>query len=285
MRLLRSSLNRLIRKTGYRLQRIPAVNGSYVDLRDVSDDPIAAACVANGKKFLIRARLDNCRALSFKAYPCTQGSQHPFIKLLLEYPETPSRMPSHSALSLFYEGFKPKNAAERLGLEPPYCYGALMTLAADSVPEPWLPITPSQSAAALRRWTVAESKRGGLGQCFDVSGNTSYGPLSLEKLELEHARLFHIRDSIRNSGFRSHESQQFVSAQMCHDGRQPAFFIENGQHRIAALAALGYTEIALLVSRVIRCYEAPFWPNVRSGVFSIDQARFVTERMMSGTSF
>ena len=89
-----------------------------------------------------------------------------------------------------------------------------------------------------------------------------------------HARQYaEITEQIRNNGFIYSKDYTSVSAEIFVD--KDAFCWKvglEGNHRIAAAAALGLERIPVNITKVIRLDELKHWPNVKLGYFSEKQA-------------
>ncbi|MDA8612555.1 hypothetical protein N9L10_01180 [Candidatus Pelagibacter bacterium] len=90
-----------------------------------------------------------------------------------------------------------------------------------------------------------------------------------------HAKQYvNLINKIKEHGFQYGSEYGYVSAEI---------FIEKnklcwkpgaeGNHRMAVAAALGFKNIPVLVTKIIRLDELEYWPNVVKGLFSKDQAK------------
>lgn len=66
-------------------------------------------------------------------------------------------------------------------------------------------------------------------------------------------------------------------------GSEYRVMISRGQHRIAALAAMGAkTAPVRLLPKIIARSEASLWPNVDRGFYTVEQAMAVFDRIFEG---
>ena len=63
-----------------------------------------------------------------------------------------------------------------------------------------------------------------------------------------------------------------------------AVWIDNGNHRVSAMASLQYEEVPIILRprKTIRRSEADKWPAVREGVMTEEEAREVFDRIFEG---
>ena len=99
-----------------------------------------------------------------------------------------------------------------------------------------------------------------------------------------HAKQYvNLINKIKEFGFQFGSEHGYVSAEI--------FIAKNklrwkpgleGNHRIAAAAALGFKNIPVLVTKIIRLDELEYWPNVIKGQFSKDQAFKIFNNIFDG---
>src|SRR5699024_9902459 len=109
----------------------------------------------------------------------------------------------------------------------------------------WSSISPESQFAMMKRNEEAEARR--CKRALTITDGCKYfGPVSNEKGELEWQRLKKITDAIKTNGFEySRLGRDNIWAQVLVSGNQWVYFIRGGQHRVAALSALGMSEVIL----------------------------------------
>lgn len=163
-----------------------------------------------------------------------------------------------SALSRFYELHQPKNVLEQHFIHdytnsPPIGY------------LPW---------CAQQRIFLGEA---GL---LSSHGHQAYGPVSSKKCTLEAKRLKNVLKSVNENGYVPESFGDHPRGFLLVDDiSSPAthrFLITGGQHRVATLSWLNFTEILVTIEssvpREIKISEIDIWPGVASGIFSQESA-------------
>jgi hypothetical protein len=254
-----------------------------VDLRGVSDDPLKAAYLSPERKFLCNVELDKCLGLHAAAFRCSLASDHPFIRSLQSYAAGECDHYATSALKGFYHGFQPQSAAEAVGLAADGAHPELSARSPFASSLPWDFLTPDQNEEFLRETCTRDYAENGFTLTADA-GWKVWGPVSDEAGQAEFSRLLHIFQSVRRSGYQRHPALDGdIEGQLMADGPEYRVLISRGQHRIAALAAMGaQTAPIRLLPKVISRSEVMFWPNVDRGFYTVDQAQAVFDRMFQG---
>lgn len=287
--LIGRAVNGVLAKAGYRIFRIRPPEAP-MDLRDVTDDPIEAIYLSKGKPFLIEVPLARCRGLGYLAFPCVPGAGHPFIdsiEVCLNGNQTTFR---GSPLERFCQHWRPRSAAEAMGILDRNTSRALLEAPPYGVVLPWAGITPDDAA----RYRIARVKEENMsfGVDFGIQeGFLECSPLSPRKLELEYIRLKNVTESIKEHGFKCDPVEHgYISGYLLIDRGEFAVSIRPGQHRIAALAALGYSSAPVVIGLPSNHWpyfatyrnDVRSWPNVRNGLFTINQALELFDRLLEG---
>jgi len=190
------------------------------------------------------------------------NSRHPF----LAYYQT-----GFKALNDFYAAHQPVGIAQKHYISQ----SSLDFAPAGLNPAFFLPWAPPLLDA---------NKRGENGLDFS-HGCQHYGPCTPKKIKLEAARLDRVYRSIETHGYDpliagGFPVGYFLLADHGHD-LQSVFLVLGGQHRVAAMVALGYPAIPCSFQpdypRVIRASEASHWPLVRAGHLTEMQALVIFE--------
>jgi hypothetical protein len=179
-------------------------------------------------------------------------NQHVFMKFFRD---------GELALSRFYEMHQPKNA-----LEEHFIYNKAHI--------------QSPPPLGLLPWFSHKEEYSGEGGLSGSHGHQAYGPVSSEKLSLEAERLTNVLRSIINYGYLPEKFDGYPRGYLLvDDNNSPAtqrFLITGGQHRVAALCHLGFSEIFVTfegwVPRQVKISQINEWPGVTSGIFSNELA-------------
>jgi hypothetical protein len=273
-------VNRLLRSTGVQLART-----ATCDLRDFVTDPIEGAYHACGSSLIITAELQHCRALSPASFACTLKAKHPGVETLLAYGHRDCHVYADSPLRSYFEVWQPANAAEALGLAPNLAHHTLRHAPAFGAVMPWDPQGPTDAWIANKIRSIGDDNRGHGAALGHKDGIKSFGPVSYKKGDLEFKRFTGVYDSIRRDGYRPTTDSAdgyitgFVLAHVGHS----RIVITVGQHRIAALTALGWERTPVrLRPGIVHREDVASWPNVRSGLFTHEQALEVFDRIFNG---
>ena len=108
---------------------------------------------------------------------------------------------------------------------------------------------------------------------LECDGFMYHGPVSLKKGMLEYQRLIQSYESIRDNGYnRELGHAHFLILRRGKEIRYLA--LGDGNHRTAAMTALGYDTIPALFQRsaIIDVDMAEYWVQVQENVWSHDQA-------------
>lgn len=163
-------------------------------------------------------------------------------------------------LATYYAGHHPRDVFERTFLPSPRPNPA-------NIMVPWVAGASAADAAP---------DAGDMGLAARLHGVQQFGPVSPEKLKLEAARLERIRAALARDGYLPRHGFPTGYFLVGEDGDW-AMHVHKGQHRVAAMADLGYTEMPVQMSptrkRVIRLSESARWPGVRDGRMSEAEAR------------
>jgi hypothetical protein len=108
----------------------------------------------------------------------------------------------------------------------------------------------------------------------------------MEKGELEFRTLVQLTESIRKKGYLRSDGPDgdILGTPLIDPVKGVRFLVWTGKHRIAVLAALGFEYVPLRISfvRAPRLTEAAYWPHVRNGLFTREQATTLFDRIFEG---
>jgi hypothetical protein len=283
MSMMKMGLRRLSNSLGLEVRRTARARPVNLSERRVGD-PVAAVYEAAGRPVLLRVPLARCIHFDVLAFPCDAASASPFVATAVAYSRGVCSSYRGSPLERYYELCQPKRAVDLMGLEG-FVSGELTDLPASAAPLFWRPERPQRKVVRRQQELAADNRAHG--RMFAASdGDIFFGPVSERKGNLEFDRIRATLDRISRRGFRVDRDGVGNIEAICLDsgGDWRCFVVAAGQHRIAALAALGYDEIVVQVRReglggVIRREDAPRWPLVRDGTLSENQARAMFDRM------
>lgn len=269
----------LLLRAGFRVRRFGA---EVVDLRNRTADPIEAIHIGDGRQPVVSVPLERCLILRSNAFRCSTEVGNPFIDTLVEYGSGGEGDYAASVLRRFYDAWRPRNAAEVLGLdetEHPTLAGARPL----RYVLPWEGHDP-EATEAHRERSIREIGARVAVPLSARDGWKAWGPCSREMGEAEFFRLTDVYDSIRSRGMlRSDAPDGDIGGVVLGAGREWRILVGPGHHRAAALAALGETVAPVrLRLAVVRRDEAFRWPGVRAGVFTEKAALEVFDRMYAG---
>lgn len=237
----------------------------------------------SGKAALVP--IDRCRShmLGFTA----QGN--PFVKTLKAHSKSKG-IYSGSILENYYNKFSPDTMKSVLksnnsSLDKYHPMATVMPWGT-STPEQKLPrICVNPDASNL---FSMEAKKLGLSEKNNY-GWQFFGPVSEDLGQLEYKRLISVFNSIKDNGYLP-EQHGFIHGQFLVSDNNWTWVNIGGKHRFASLAALDYKNIPVaLTSRssalFIRRDDVEYWPNVKNGLFSKEDAINIFDQIMIGNSY
>jgi hypothetical protein len=231
---------------------------------------------------MLRVPLADARA-GVVAFPFVGESPHPLIMAAQTARAARDvRLGSEDVLRLlenFYRCVQPGSALEVLDLAPEEAPG-LVGVERDFWVFPWT-ARGIQANAHLRKIALSEEGLQQLTRSGAKDGMTLYGPVGPRKLALETKRIVTLVASLQEHGYREdrRDHPQVVALRSDAGYR---WLVVQGQHRFAACAALGMTELKAAVSGIVRREDAPYWPHVVSNCFTEEGALKVFDRLFSG---
>lgn len=201
------------------------------------------------------------------------------------YASSCSQWESYRVLRTFYASCQPKDIGDVLHLEPPYS-----SRAANVSPIRW----GAHSESALAPWTdqaltmplPSRLQRLLVGGMFPKFTNHNLiGPKTSRQTIRESRRLTNLVDSIRAHGYLSspEPDESIVVTEFVLGEESLAFQVQSGVHRASVLAALGWRHIPVIVGRVVDSRDAPRWPKVVSGKYSVEDAEKFFRLVVSGS--
>jgi len=235
---------------------------------------------------LLNVSLDSVRFQSLHAFVADYNGASPFIKTITDYVEGRCTTYRGSRLEAFYESCQPRTPSAFMQL-PTSVQPWLHDLPAIASILPWVDKTPQDRFDAVCYWTEKDNIEHGTHLTME-DGCQHFGPVSKRKGELEFERLIKITESIRTNGFKvDPRGDDNIWVFLLLDGDEYRFHQEGGgNHRLAALAALGYKKATVQIKtrHIARKQEAKWWPTVRKGYLTEQEAVAVFDRIFRGDS-
>ncbi|MDZ7677441.1 MAG: hypothetical protein U5K29_02685 [Acidimicrobiales bacterium] len=269
-------MKRSIRTLGYEVRRSQLQ--PVRDLSDLGNDPITAQYLCDPAR--IDAPIVDGRGLWF--HPLT-AEKHPFVATALElavgrnFEGQPRR-----CLDTFYAMSQPASFAEWTGVGE--SNPTLAQTPAWGIAMPWVmdrSVAEQQYVMAGVYWREASLA----GQALPISEFYPLaGPLSEQGIQIELDRLASIVESLQTSGYVNTDADDgdIEAWWLTTSGRDWTWCIGVGQHRAAAVAALGAEHVPVRVRGIVRRSDARAWPGVVRGYFTVAEAEALFDLIVSG---
>lgn len=273
-----------------------AVRRAGLDVRKMSDlwpldlsraawsHPLELISGDECRDVLLNVSLDSVRFQSLHAFVAQRNDVSPFIKTIIDYIEGRCTTYRDSRLKAFYESCQPRTPSAFMQLRDS-AQPWLHDLPATASILPWIDKTPQDRFEAVCYWTEKDNIEHGTHLTME-DGCQHFGPVSERKGELEFERLIEITESIRTNGFKvDPRGNDNIWVFLLLDRDEFRFFQEGGgNHRLAALAALDYKEaiVQIKTQYIARKQEAKWWPMVRKGYLTEQEAIAVFDRIFRG---
>jgi hypothetical protein len=214
---------------------------------------------------------------------------NPFVDTLLQLSQT---QPSYdtSLLKRYYQEYQPLSMQSVLGSDNDALakYHPMATIL------PWGTSTP---VTKLPRVCVdinapqllsSEAFKLGLAK-KDNYGWQFFGPVSDGLGVQEYERLISVYNSIKKDGYRPNQ-HGYIHGQFLVTEQDWAWVNIGGKHRFASLATLGFENIPVALNSrssalFIHRSDVEFWPNVKNGLFSQQDALNIFDKILKGTTY
>ena len=251
----------------------------FVDLRDKVKDPVKALYQSGNHTVLVDIPLLKLRNLAPLSFPLTTNSCDPYIKSTQDYLKGDCTSYENSWLEWFYTKWNPRNAAAVLGLFDEEAPAALVECAPYAYVYPWGTDNPYQRQKIgpdlIRNENILKGA-----DIPGIEGSVYFGPFSKRKGELEFSRICYLADSIIKNGYQINKST--THGELMVRGDDWCIGRGGGNHRRAVLAALGYSQMPMRVKWTINRDDVNNWPNVINGLFNVNQALNIFDRIFEG---
>lgn len=251
-----------------------------LDLRHTTNHPLSLRYSEMFSQALLEGQIEHGRTLSLSFAQATPFAEAARSALAhgLDRPDTIERM--SGVLRAYYEAVQADNAAQWLDVSP------RSALAAEP---PWAAVLPWRARTVASYRQVHEEaallENRSVGWDVGISeGWLGCGPVSDTKIRIEAERILYVLRRIKEDGYRRSDEPDGdvrVTALVDEDHAW-RWLVTAGTHRAAVLVALGYTAIPVRVNLVISRIDAPFWKHVVEGLFSLDEALAVFDRIFHG---
>lgn len=205
-------------------------------------------------------------------YQIPFGPEHPFVAAIKASAGSEPASGVVAGLTKYYAEFTPETVSEYVGAKssphlrqwPAYAYVA-----------PWWNKEPE---------TRVREKQSAYFVDGVWVGWKNSGPATEELIQSEAERLIAVDRSIRLHGYRRGRGRDGdVRAEwLLSDNHPPRWLIQHGDHRAAAAFSHGLTAIPVRIVGCVRERDAPSWPNVRNGLWSLDDALDFFRRVVRG---
>ncbi len=212
--------------------------------------------------------------------PCTPDSCHPLVAAASAYHDGTHTRFENSALDLYYRLVRPGSVAEALDIRAKPAQWRMRWLSPLFADVPWR--RPPGIHVWRRKWKSLRKDVGQYGVRVGAAVSNYFGPSADDVARLEWQRICELVDSISSRGYQPKGPVGGVL--LCHGGEK-AVMVKGGQHRVAVLAALGYSQVTVAISRekdLVKRSEARDWPAVRHKAMSREQALQVFDRVLEG---
>lgn len=220
--------------------------------------------VLEGKSSIFRIQMDKCRDNNGFSY---KEKGHYFVETLKQYQKNKDLQYKESYLYEYYEGFQPRNRRENYLWEDSVC---CFPLSSGWLYDPW-----RKPANPYLRENRFQTRKG---------GNHNFGPNSDGFGEAEFKRLVNAYGAIEKYGYRpDFFVDGYITGYLLIGKDDYRFIVSEGQHRIAALAALGYQRFLGRLDMKPQTNQRVFhdkasgWPQVEAGIFTQRVAKMCFE--------
>lgn len=255
----------------------------FADLRGLSDNPLELIKRISGIPFIINVPIHKLRAPATHAFIPQQDSIHPFILTAREILKGKTEYEG-SVLQKFYQLYQPKTAAENLGVEfvgEPYldCHPLDFSF-------PWKEIPDLKNRIKKYQMLTKEYKEIGV-NIKDNTGWKFFGPEYRDVGKTEFFRIEECLKSIKSNGYiRNNDKDGDIDGELLIDNDEWVLRIRTGQHRVCALAALGYEAVTIRISEKKKDHiyrnEVEKWPPVKEKYIKVETAIKIFDRIFMG---
>jgi len=239
------------------------------------DDPLEALCrEQGGEPAAFRCPLKHTVTRNALSY--SPDGWHPFVATLRECAVGTNTEYKDSVLRQFYDTHRPKHAAEAVAGFDQFPSAYIKYPAHVYRLAPWRALSVEKIDWVVRSWTNKDrTEHSNMERewSLDYDGYPYHGPVSRVAGVLEYQRLISVYRSLKSDGYnRSYGHTNFILLMRGNEYR--ILNVGQGNHRTAAMAALGHKTVPARFFRnhVINIDMAQYWPQVRNGLWTEDEA-------------
>lgn len=208
---------------------------------------------------------------------------HPFVETIKQYIANPLITYDTSILRQYYDNWTPSTAAEGIA-----GFRSCPPVFANLLPHhlflsPWAALNQTDVDIDVRWWNLKDNSEHGRSDLrYPDHGWAFFGPTHPDKGALEFTRLINLYESLTKHGYDN--SKGCVGVSVLQRGNDFIYLVGGGgYHRIAVMAAMGFETVPAKFHRnsIIDVDDVRNWPNVRSGVWTEQQARDYVDHLFS----
>ncbi len=267
-------VNRLLLRAGFQLARSSRLVSPVFGIKGL-EDIIAAGYEWPNSTLVVNLPLAKGRGKP--RFSWGKDGSHPFIGVaregLLGVSSSDREARVSRYLRNFYSEFTPKDFSELLGLPLDASPGPAKVA-------PWagaFPWEPSSQDGSLRKGPNEVSLFEGLSNGLKTTiedGWTWCGPATEKKVSLETRRMTRLIENLNREGYRRTNlgDGDIRGVILARSTDEWVWQSTTGQHRAAALSALGFAEVPIRISTIVWESDAAHWPRVLSGDYSVGDA-------------
>ncbi len=282
-RIVRRRLDRLAARLGY--VRKPDTDPTVpVDYSFLPIGPLEALQRSAGRDVIVSVPLGMLRGLNPVGFTFGLGSRHPYVETARQWRSGRCVDYVDSTLYAYYRDVRPRDGADLLGidgLEEPTTLTSYTPAATDY---PWVS-APGGGVMEMRRRSLRrDAAEHGMSGERPLPWPT-VGPMPMAGGHFGFARVCRVTDSIARYGYEPEVlGAGHVNATLLHANDDAVVLVDSGDHRVAALAALGVESVPVLLTprHLVSRAGVSAWPGVREGAVTIEQALTVFDRVMAG---
>jgi len=258
------------------------------DLRIADNGPLAARAAHPGEACLVDVDLPDCRWFGASCLAYSPDGPHPYVRTLVEF-DAGHRAYEGSYIEAYWLTWTPPHQAAYLGLEPRHAHPRLLETPPLHAALPWADANVADLLGRRRWHERADYRRLLESGCPPAR---SCGPKPDWFGRERFARLVELHTAIASGGYHAVDpaavtpgSEPIVGSCLVR-GVEVRVLVLDGQHRAAALAALGHPRTTVLLHVPRRGVPAwtdrdavRDWPLVRAGLFCERDALAVFDRV------
>ncbi len=255
-----------------------------LDFTKCPKHPVEISYVNARKSVRLGVETNKLRCLGSNAFSGDINSRHPFIDSLMEYNKGNSDY-KESSMKKFYDRWTPDSAATFLGLQSNNTSENIKQLSPLSAVFPWEYLSPDEKEFENTKIIKSQKLKALFRGDRPCSHWNCAGPASHLSGQTELNRLIYVFDVIKNNGYaRNNRADGDICGIVLVDSDQWCVIVKNGQHRAASLCALSYDKVPVRLffkkPSIIRREDATYWPHVVSGLFTVQEALHIFDRIM-----